>query len=111
MHLVTFTTTSGTVSQRSGLTPGQRRILSALDLAEPSLLRLHPDARARQRGLNPDRPRSNTRSRSFTLSAQLRGLFAGLRTCYLRKPTDWQQSSCLLCNLHDLWTARVVRSS
>jgi hypothetical protein len=35
MHLVTFTTTSGTVSQRSELTPGQRRILSALDLAEP----------------------------------------------------------------------------
>ena len=35
LHLVTFTTTSGTVSQRSELTPGQRRILSALDLAEP----------------------------------------------------------------------------
>ena len=35
MHLVTFTTTSGTVSQRSELTPGQRRIFSALGLAEP----------------------------------------------------------------------------
>ena len=35
MHLVTFTTTSGTVSQRSELTPGQRRIFSALGLPEP----------------------------------------------------------------------------
>ena len=35
MHLVTFTTTSGTVSQRSELTPGQRRILGALKLPEP----------------------------------------------------------------------------
>lgn len=36
MHLVTFTAASGTVSQRSELTPGQRRILSALELAEPT---------------------------------------------------------------------------
>ena len=35
MHLVTFTTTSGTVSQRSELTPAQRRIFSALKLEEP----------------------------------------------------------------------------
>jgi transposase len=37
MHLVTITTSKGTVSQRSELTPGQRRILSALQLAEPPL--------------------------------------------------------------------------
>ena len=40
--------------------------LSPRSCRAASLLRLHPGARARQRGLNPDRPRSNTRSRSFT---------------------------------------------
>ncbi|MHB8296927.1 MAG: IS1634 family transposase, partial [Acidimicrobiales bacterium] len=35
MHLVTFTTTSGTVSQRSELTPAQRRIFASLKLPEP----------------------------------------------------------------------------
>jgi hypothetical protein len=37
MHLVTMTTSKGTVSQRSELTPGQRHILAALTLAEPPL--------------------------------------------------------------------------
>ena len=35
MHLVTMATAEGTVSQRTELTPAQRRILSALELAEP----------------------------------------------------------------------------
>jgi len=35
MHLVTIATSSGTVSQRSELTPAHKRILSALELAEP----------------------------------------------------------------------------
>jgi Transposase DDE domain len=35
MHLVTLATTEGTVSQRTELTPGHRRILSALELPEP----------------------------------------------------------------------------
>jgi hypothetical protein len=35
MHLVTLATNEGTVSQRTELTPGQRRILGALDLPEP----------------------------------------------------------------------------
>ena len=35
MHLVTMTTSKGTVSQRSELTPGQRRILGTLKLGEP----------------------------------------------------------------------------
>jgi transposase len=35
MHLVTLTTTQGRVAQRSTTTPGQARILAALDLAEP----------------------------------------------------------------------------
>lgn len=35
MHLVTMATAEGTVSQRTELTPAQRRILSALKLAEP----------------------------------------------------------------------------
>jgi hypothetical protein len=35
MHLVTLATTEGTVSQRTELTPGHRRILSALSLPEP----------------------------------------------------------------------------
>ena len=35
MHLVTLTTPSGTVAQRCQATPGQRAILTALDLAEP----------------------------------------------------------------------------
>ncbi len=35
MHLVTLTTPSGTVAQRSQATPGHRAILTALDLAEP----------------------------------------------------------------------------
>ncbi|MCA1701325.1 MAG: IS1634 family transposase, partial [Actinobacteria bacterium] len=35
MHLVTLATNEGTVSQRTELTPGQRRILAALKLPEP----------------------------------------------------------------------------
>jgi Transposase DDE domain len=35
MHLVTLATTEGTVSQRTELTPGHRRILGALELPEP----------------------------------------------------------------------------
>jgi hypothetical protein len=35
MHLVTLATTEGTVSQRTELTPGHRRILKALELPEP----------------------------------------------------------------------------
>ena len=35
MHLVTFATNEGTVSQRTELTPGQRRIFRALELPEP----------------------------------------------------------------------------
>jgi hypothetical protein len=35
MHLVTFAATEGTVSQRSELTPAQRKILDALKLPEP----------------------------------------------------------------------------
>ena len=35
MHLVTLATSEGTVSQRTELTPGQRRILKALQLPEP----------------------------------------------------------------------------
>jgi len=35
MHLVTLTTPSGTVAQRSQATPGQRAVLTALDLPEP----------------------------------------------------------------------------
>jgi hypothetical protein len=35
MHLVTFASLQGTVSQRTELTPGQRTILSALKLPEP----------------------------------------------------------------------------
>jgi Transposase DDE domain len=35
LHLVTLTTGSGTVAQRSMLTPGQKAILTALDLPEP----------------------------------------------------------------------------
>ena len=35
MHLVTLATTQGTVSQRTELTPGHRRILTALELPEP----------------------------------------------------------------------------
>jgi hypothetical protein len=35
MHLVTLATGSGTVAQRSMLTPGQKAILTALDLPEP----------------------------------------------------------------------------
>ena len=35
MHLVTLATNEGTVAQRTELTPGQRRILSALELPEP----------------------------------------------------------------------------
>jgi hypothetical protein len=35
MHLVTLATSEGTVSQRTELTPGHRRILGALDLPEP----------------------------------------------------------------------------
>jgi len=35
LHLVTMATSEGTVSQRSELTPGQRSILSALEVAEP----------------------------------------------------------------------------
>lgn len=35
MHLVTLATSEGTVSQRTELTPGQRRILAALSLPEP----------------------------------------------------------------------------
>jgi hypothetical protein len=35
LHLITLTTPEGQVAQRSELTPGQRHILAALDLAEP----------------------------------------------------------------------------
>jgi len=35
LHLVTLATGSGTVAQRSLLTPGQKTILTALDLPEP----------------------------------------------------------------------------
>jgi hypothetical protein len=35
MHLVTLATTQGTVSQRTELTPGHRRVLNALELPEP----------------------------------------------------------------------------
>ena len=35
MHLVTLATSEGTVSQRTELTPGHRRILTALELPEP----------------------------------------------------------------------------
>jgi hypothetical protein len=35
MHLVTLATTEGQVAQRSELTPGQRAILTALELPEP----------------------------------------------------------------------------
>jgi hypothetical protein len=35
MHLVTLATTEGTISQRTELTPGHRRILKALELPEP----------------------------------------------------------------------------
>jgi len=35
MHLVTLATSEGTVSQRTELTPGQRKILTALNLPEP----------------------------------------------------------------------------
>ena len=35
MHLVTLATNEGTVAQRTELTPGHRRMLKALDLAEP----------------------------------------------------------------------------
>jgi hypothetical protein len=35
LHLVTLATGSGTVAQRSALTPGQKGILTALDLPEP----------------------------------------------------------------------------
>jgi Transposase DDE domain len=35
MHLVTLATSEGTVAQRTELTPGQRRILGALELPEP----------------------------------------------------------------------------
>jgi hypothetical protein len=35
LHLVTLATGSGTVAQRSMLTPGQKAILTALDLPEP----------------------------------------------------------------------------
>lgn len=35
MHLVTLSTNEGTVSQRTELTPGHRRILAALELPEP----------------------------------------------------------------------------
>jgi hypothetical protein len=35
MHLVTFATSEGTVSQRTELTAGQRRVLRALGLPEP----------------------------------------------------------------------------
>ena len=35
MHLVTMTTSKGTVSQRSELTPGQRYIIGCLELPEP----------------------------------------------------------------------------
>jgi Transposase DDE domain len=35
MHLVTLATTEGTLSQRTELTPGHRRILGALELPEP----------------------------------------------------------------------------
>ena len=35
MHLVTLATNEGTVSQRTELTPGHRRILGALELPEP----------------------------------------------------------------------------
>ena len=35
LHLVTLATGSGTVAQRSTLTPGQKAILTALDLPEP----------------------------------------------------------------------------
>jgi transposase len=37
MHLVTLQTSEGTVSQRTELTAGQRRVLSALSLPEPPL--------------------------------------------------------------------------
>jgi Transposase DDE domain len=36
MHLVTLATSEGTVSQRTELTPGQRRILKALQLPDPA---------------------------------------------------------------------------
>jgi hypothetical protein len=35
MHLVTLATSEGTIAQRTELTPGQRRILGALELPEP----------------------------------------------------------------------------
>ena len=37
MHLVTMTTSKGTVSKRSELTPDQRHILGCLELPEPPL--------------------------------------------------------------------------
>ncbi len=37
MHLVTMATSEGRVSQRSELTPGQRRVFAALELADPPL--------------------------------------------------------------------------
>jgi len=47
MHLVTLATDHGTVAQRSLTTPGQRAILTDLELPEPPVLRLHPDRAAR----------------------------------------------------------------
>src|SRR5512132_2488881 len=41
MHLVTLATNEGTVSQRTELTPGQRRILGALQLPEVLLIQSH----------------------------------------------------------------------
>ena len=35
MHLVTLATNAGQVAQRSATTPGQQRVLRALDLPEP----------------------------------------------------------------------------
>ena len=35
MHLVTLATEHGTVAQRSATTPGQKKILTKLDLPEP----------------------------------------------------------------------------
>jgi len=35
MHLVTLATPAGKVAQRTALTPAQKSILDALDLAEP----------------------------------------------------------------------------
>src|SRR4051812_35873281 len=35
LHLVTLATSSGTVAQRSALTPGHKTILAALDVPEP----------------------------------------------------------------------------